>query len=79
MLTRPPLRPVIAMRKPSPSEPSRFATGTRTSSKITCRVGCAFQPIFFSFGPKLSPGVPSGTTIALMPFGPRSPVRAITT
>ena len=53
MLTRPPLSPFIAMPKPSPSAPRRLATGTRTSSKITWRVGCAFQPIFFSFGPKL--------------------------
>ena len=79
MLTRPPFRPFMAMPKPSPSAPSRFETGTRTSSKITWRVGWAFQPIFFSFGPKLSPGASPGTTIALMPLAPGSPVRAMTT
>lgn len=30
----------------------------RQSSKTTCRVGCAFQPIFFSLGPKDRPGCP---------------------
>ena len=40
----------MAILKPMPSGPSRLATGTRQSSKITWRVGWAFQPIFFSFG-----------------------------
>ena len=80
MLSRPPLRPAIAIRKPSPSAPSRFAAGTRTSSKITWRVGCAFQPIFSSFGAeRQARRVPLGTTNAEIPRGPLSPVRAITT
>ena len=53
-------------------------TGTRTSSKTTCLVGWAFHPIFFSFGPKPRPGESAGTTIALIPFAPGSPVRAMT-
>ncbi len=68
----------MAMPKPSPSSPSRLATGTRTLSKITWRVGWAFQPIFFSLAPKDSPGVPAGTTNAVMPWLPVSAVRAIT-
>ena len=49
MLMRPPLRADIAILKPWPSTPRIAEAGTRTSSRITWRVGCAFQPIFFSF------------------------------
>ena len=69
----------MAYLKPSPSGPSRFATGTRQFSKITARVGWAFQPILRSFAPKDRPGVPPSTTMAEMPEGPSPPVRAITT
>ncbi|CQA10046.1 Uncharacterised protein [Mycobacteroides abscessus] len=79
MLSRPPLRPRIAMVNPMPSSPMRLATGTRASSKTTCAVGCACQPILRSGGPKDSPGVPLGTTMVDMPRGPGPPVRAITT
>ena len=79
MLTRPPLSPLIAMRNPSPTPPSRADAGTRTSSRITCRVGCAFQPILRSSGPKPSPAASAGTRKALIPRAPGSPVRAITT
>ena len=34
----------MAMAKPWPSAPTRFAMGTRQSSKLTIRVGCEFQP-----------------------------------
>ena len=44
MLTRPPSRPFMAMEKPWPSAPTRLATGTRQSSKLTIRVGCEFHP-----------------------------------
>ena len=57
MLMRPPLRPFIAIPKPLPSSPRRLAIGTRTLSKMTWRVGWAFHPIFFSFGPNDRPGV----------------------
>src|SRR5262249_40429774 len=63
---------------PSPSAPTRFATGTRHASKITIAVGCECQPSFFSCAPKLSPGVPFSTRKHEMPCGPPSPVRAIT-
>ena len=48
MLSRPPSSPAIAKRKPSPSAPTRLATGTRQSSKISCAVGEVFQPGFRS-------------------------------
>ncbi len=78
MLMRPPLRPFIAIPKPLPSSPRRLAIGTRTLSKITWRVGWAFHPIFFSFGPNDRPGASPGTTMAVMPRFPVSAVRAIT-
>ncbi len=73
MLMRPPLSPFIAMPNPVPSPsapPSIASAGTRTPSKITCAVGCAFQPIFSSSAPKLSPGVSFSTMNAEMPRGP---------
>ena len=79
MLSRPPSSPAMAMRKPIPSSPRRFSTGTRHSSKITARVGWAFQPILRSFGPKDRPGASDGTTRVEIPFGPASPVRTIVT
>lgn len=69
----------MAILKPMPSGPIRLATGTRQFSKITARVGWAFQPIFFSLAPKERPGVPFSTTMVEMPDGPASPVRTITT
>ena len=46
MLIRPPLRPRMAISKPWPSCPMRFATGTWQSSMITWRVGWEFHPIW---------------------------------
>ena len=46
MLSRPPSSPAMAKRKPSPSAPTRLATGTRASSKITCAVGEAFLDVY---------------------------------
>ena len=48
----------MAMLKPLPSSPRRFSAGTRTASRLTAQVGCAFQPVLASCLPKLSPGVP---------------------
>ena len=79
MLRRPPSSPIIAILKPSPSAPSRLATGTRQFSKITIAVGWLFQPSFCSFLPKDRPGVPFSTTRQEMPLGPGPPVRSITT
>jgi hypothetical protein len=64
ILMRPPSSPAIAILKPMPSSPSRFSTGTRAFSKITARVGCAFQPILRSLAPNDTPGVlPSMTSV----------------
>ena len=79
MLMRPPSSPAIAILKPMPSSPSRLATGTRAFSKITARVGCAFQPILRSLAPNERPGVSPSTTSVEMPPGPSPPVRTITT
>ncbi len=79
MLSRPPSSPAMAMRKPWPSSPMRFATGTRQSSKMTIAVGCDFHPSFFSCAPKDRPGVPFSTARQEMPFAPSSPVRTMQT
>ncbi len=82
MLSRPPLRPFIAMPNPAPSPsapPSIASAGTRTPSRITWAVGWACQPIFSSGAPKLSPALSFSMTNAEMPRGPSPPVLAITT
>ncbi len=78
MPSRPPFRPLIAIRKPSPASPSSRSAGTRTPSSTTWRVGWAFHPIFFSFGPNDSPGSSRSTRNAEIPRGPSPPVRAST-
>ena len=78
MLMRPPSSPLMANLKPWPSSPMRLAAGTLQFSKITCRVGWAFQPIFFSSAPKERPGVSFMTAKAEMPLAPSPPVRANT-
>ena len=70
MLMRPPSSPIIAILKPSPSAPSRLATGTRQFSNITIAVGWLFQPSFFSLRPKERPGVPFSTRMQEMPLAP---------
>ena len=79
MLSRPPSSPAMAILKPKPSSPMRLSTGTRQSSKLTCAVGWECQPSFFSWAPKLRPGVPFSTTMQEMPAGPSSPVRTMHT
>ena len=69
----------MAKRNPSPSAPTRLATGTRALSKITWAVGLAFHPSLRSGAPKLTPGVSLSITRQEMPLGPSSPVRTITT
>ncbi len=70
----------MAMRKPSPSLPSRFSTGTGQLSKITSAVCAPRWPILRSGGPIERPGVPASTMKALMPAAPEpsGPVRAST-
>ncbi len=79
MLSRPPSSPIIAMRKPSPSPPTMFSTGTRTLSRLSAAVGCECQPSFFSCAPKLTPGMSFSMTKHEIPFGPSSPVRTMVT
>ena len=79
MFSRPPSSPIMAKRKPSPSSPMRFSTGTRAESKLTMAVGWLRQPIFRSGAPKLRPGVSFSTTRAETPRAPASPVRTMTT
>ena len=67
----------MAKRNPSPSAPSRFATGTRQSAKVTVLVGWLFQPSLRSGAPKDRPGVDFSTTTQEMPRGASSPVRSI--
>ena len=70
----------MAILKPMPSGPSRFATGTRAVLEDhLARVGWAFQPIFLSFAPKESPGASFSTTSVEMPAAPSSPVRTMVT
>ncbi len=69
----------MAILNPTPSSDNRLATGTRTSSKMTARVGCAFHPIFFSSAPNDRPGESFSMTSVEMPDGPPSPVRTIVT
>ncbi len=78
MFTRPPSSALMAMRKPWPSSPIRFAAGTRQSSNWTMAVGWEFQPSLRSWAPNDSPGVPFSTRTVEMPFGPSAPVRHIT-
>ncbi len=69
----------MAILKPSPSWPSRLATGTRHSSNSTAEVGWLFQPSLRSCLPKLRPGVPFSTTMQEIPDGPLPPVRTMAT
>src|SRR3990172_1203872 len=50
----------IAILNPSPSAPTRFAAGTRASSKRTSDVSEARCPILSSFFPEETPGVSPG-------------------
>jgi len=70
----------MAMRKPAPSPPMRFATGTLTPSKNTAHVGCVRHPSLRSCFPNDSPGVPASMARHVIPSAPLStpPVRAIT-
>ena len=52
------------------SSPSRFSTGTRTSSKNSSEVSCACRPIFSRLRPLVKPGVPASTQIRMMPLRP---------
>ena len=80
MLMRPPSSVFMACLKPTPSSPSRFSAGTRTSSRISSEVSLARMPSLFSCLPACSPFMPFSTMKALMPSVPcPGRVRAITT
>ncbi len=58
---------VTSERKPEPSSPSRFATGTCTSVKNSSAVSCACMPIFSRLRPRSKPSMPRSTTTSDMP------------
>ena len=62
----------IAILKPSPSSPSRFAAGMRQSLKKTSPVVEPLMPIFGSMRPTSKPGASASTTNAEMPEWPAS-------
>jgi len=62
----------MAIRKPSPSAPSRFAAGMRQSSKVSSPVVEPEIPIFGSSRATANPGVSASTTNAEMPLCPAS-------
>ncbi len=57
----------IAIVKPSPSSPSRFAAGMRQSSKASSPVVEPLIPIFGSSRVTSKPGASASTTKAEMP------------
>ena len=62
----------IAILKPSPSVPSRFAAGMRQSLKKISPVVEPLMPIFGSIRPTSKPGASASTTNALIPAWPAS-------
>ena len=60
----------IAILNPSPSSPSRFATGTRAPSKTSSPVVEPAMPIFGSSRDTSKPGVPASMTNAVIPSCP---------
>ena len=58
----------MATLNPSPSFPSRFFAGTRTSSKMIEEVADALIPIFFSCFPSETPFHFMSTTNAVIPL-----------
>ena len=62
----------MATIKPIPSLLMRFSAGIRQLRKINSRVDEARIPIFFSFLPKVKPGVSFSTMKALAPRAGRA-------
>ncbi len=60
----------MAILKPSPSSPSRFAAGTTTSWKATAEVSVARCPILSRCFSIVTPGVSMGITNAVRPLWP---------
>src|SRR5688572_176647 len=77
MPSRPESRDASAILKPSPSFPRRLPTGTSASSRVNPHVGEERHPILSSFLEAENPGVAVSIKNALIPFGPTSPVRAM--
>mmetsp|Transcript_25736 Transcript_25736/g.75425 ORF Transcript_25736/g.75425 Transcript_25736/m.75425 type:complete len:208 (-) Transcript_25736:326-949(-) len=65
---RPPSRVVMAILKPSPGLPRRFALGTRTLSRMRLAVDEPRMPSLSSLAPRLKPGASQGTRKALIPL-----------
>ena len=62
----------IAIRKPSPSSPSRFAAGMRQESNVSSPVVEPEMPIFGSSRATAKPGASASTTKAEIPPWPAS-------
>ena len=60
----------IAIEKPLPSSPTKFAAGIRQSSNTTSHVFDVRIPILFSSLPVLNPGVPASTKNIEIPLTP---------
>src|SRR5664279_1362419 len=58
--------------KPWPSSPTRLAVGTRTLSKNSSAVSCAFRPILSRLRPRSKPSAPRSTAISEKPMAPAS-------
>ncbi len=54
-------------RKPLPSSPSRFSTGTCTSLKNSSAVSCACMPSLSRLRPRSKPAIPRSTTTSEIP------------
>ena len=67
---RPSPRADSAILYPSPSAPSRLATGTSAPSKISSVAGQARMPILRSCAPNRNPGVPFSTRKAVIARAP---------
>ena len=55
------------LQEPSPSSPSRFSTGTRTSVKNSSAVSWACMPILSRLRPRSKPSMPRSSTSSDMP------------
>ena len=58
---------VTSDKKPWPSSPSRFSTGTRTSAKNSSAVSWACMPTFSRLRPRSKPSIPRSSTSSDMP------------
>src|SRR6266851_200111 len=60
----------MSWTKPMPGPPKRLSASTRTLSKNSSDVSCAFMPIFSRLRPRLKPSVVVSTAISDVPLAP---------